>query len=358
LSTLATLTKEQLKAILLRKNWRPEESFHLYIHGPFCPTQCTFCKHQGLNVKIGSDLYSRYYEEYLPNLIESFADVIRSYPLQSVYFGGGTSSMMTTDIMVETFASIPDFAGIPHKTFECNPSLMTEEKIDLLGRYGFTYVSFGVQTFDPRILAANNRPSPSVDRLSRLARLVRDRGIVLNCDLITFIDKQDCDDLRQLEADLDMLASDIQPDVITVYPETFVLRGAREAEQLMMVGSLQVALANFESRSNGRYRISDRNKEKFFSVPAIRERLTMDYRMFKSDLSSEGMDAVRSYNCSGGKLVPANQTTLGLGSLFGEKDPAYTYIGKDFYCAEVNQDWSPVYHVKRDETGVTRAVGD
>src|SRR5262249_44578987 len=149
------------------------------------------------------------------------------------------------------------------------------------------------------------------------------------------------EDLRQLEADLNTIAEEVRPDVITVYPETFVLRSSRPAEQLQMVGSLQVLLSNFEARHEGLYRISRSSKHRFFSVRGILDNLSMDYRIYKCGLSSEQLKAVRSYNCSGGTRVPPAQNTLGMGSLFGERDPAYTYMGKSFYCVEINQNWEP-----------------
>ena len=279
METPTVLVKEQLKDLWLEKAWEPDETFHLYIHNPFCLTECTFCKHQGMRTKVGSEIYERYYREYLPGLITFFGEVIRSQPPKSIYFGGGTSSMMTSEIMVDIFEAVPNFRSIPFKTFECNPSLMTERKIELLSAYGFTYVSFGVQTFNERILVANDRPPIAFEKLKRLAMQVQGHGMVLNCDLITFIDKKTRTDLRQLESDLNVLASDLRPDVITVYPETFVLRALSDPERLQMVGCLQLTLSRFESRWNGAYHIARRNKDTFFSVEAIRSYLTKNYRI-------------------------------------------------------------------------------
>jgi hypothetical protein len=45
---------------------------------------------------------------------------------------------------------------------------------------------------------------------------------------------------------------------------------------------------------------------------------------------------------------------LGLGSLLGEPDPSYTYLGKDFYCVEVNKNWVPEYRVIWDDRAAAR----
>ena len=346
--TEQVIDRRQLHEIWLQHPRTVGETYHLYIHSPFCLTECSFCKHRGLKTKIGSDIYETYYRDYLPNLISHYADVIASNEFRSVYFGGGTSSMMTSEIMLDIFNSIPKFDTISFKTFECNPSMMNEEKIDILVSSGFNYVSFGVQTFDTRVLRANNRPAVPTERFNRLCDLVSKNGMALNCDLITFIDRKDPSDLKQLSRDLDTLAFSVRPDVITVYAETFRLLSLAPAEQVRFAGLLRQCLVEFEDRSQGRYRILYKSREEFFSLDAIRKGLTTDYRIYRTDISDPALEAARSYNCSGEHKAPASQNTLGLGSLPGEPDPSYTYLGKDFYCVEVNSDWVPEYRVMWD----------
>jgi hypothetical protein len=348
------IDRHRLREIWLEKQWTAGETFHLYVHNPFCLTECTFCKHRGMKTKIGSDIYDTYYRHYLPGLIAHYADVIANHDLCSVYFGGGTSSMMTSEVMADIFSSIPKFDAVPFKTFECNPSLMNEEKIELLASSGFNYVSFGVQTFNTRILQENNRPAVPTERFNRLCDLVAKNSIALNCDLITFIDRKDPADLAQLAKDLDTLADGVRPDVITVYAETHRLRSLAPAEQLRFAGLLRQSLVEFENRSKGRYRIVYKSREDFFSPEAIRQGLYTDYRIYRTDISDPALEAARSYNCSGEHKAPASQNTLGLGSLLGEPDPSYTYLGKDFYCVEVNKNWVPEYRVIWDDRAAAR----
>ncbi len=342
------IDRRQLREIWLENQPTVGETYHLYIHNPFCLTECAFCKHRGLKTKIGSDIYEAYYRHYLPSLISHYSDVIANREFRSVYFGGGTSSMMTPEIMADIFNSIPTFDAIPFKTFECNPSMMNDEKIHILSSCGFNYVSFGVQTFDVRVLKANNRPAVPTERFNRLCDLVSKNGMALNCDLITFIDRKDPSDLKQLSRDLDTLADGVQPDVITVYAETFRLLSLAPAEQVRFAGLLRQCLVEFEDRNRGRYRILSNSREEFFSPHAIRKGLTTDYRIYRTDITDRALEAARSYNCSGEHKAPSSQNTLGLGSLPGEPDPSYTYLGKDFYCVEINRDWEPEYRVMWD----------
>jgi hypothetical protein len=346
--TEQVIDSRELREIWLQNPLRDGDTYHLYIHSPFCLTECTFCKHRGLKTKIGSDIYETYYRDYLPGLISHYSDVIASREFRSVYFGGGTSSMMTSKIMVDIFSSIPKLEAIPFKTFECNPSMMNEEKIKILTSSGFNYVSFGVQTFDTRVLRANNRPAVPSERFNMLCDLVSTNGMALNCDLLTFIDRKDPSDLKQLSRDLNALAGGVRPDVITVYAETFRLLSLSLAEQVRFAGLLRQCLVEFEDRSHGRYRILYQSREEFFSLDAIKKGLYTDYRIYRTDISDLALEAARSYNCSGEHKAPSNQNTLGLGSLPGEPDPSYTYLRKDFYCVEVNSDWVPKYQVKWD----------
>src|SRR4029453_4397744 len=84
ISTLAVISKEQLRDIWLQKIWAIEDTFHLYVHNPFCLTECVFCKHQGLMTKIGSEIYETYYPQLLPKVFSGFETVIRSHPVKSI----------------------------------------------------------------------------------------------------------------------------------------------------------------------------------------------------------------------------------------------------------------------------------
>ncbi len=77
-------------------------------------------------------------------------------PATSVFFGGGTPSLLPVDLLVSILDAIPRAPGA-EVTVECNPDTVDAER---LGRYraaGVTRVSFGVQSMVPAVLAALGR---------------------------------------------------------------------------------------------------------------------------------------------------------------------------------------------------------
>ena len=133
---------------------------------------------------------------------------IPSEKIRSIYFGGGTPSILPIEMIEKIFNSIPNKKSSPEITIEANPGTVDKKYLRDLRRIGFNRISFGVQSFNDRILKSIGRIHTSRDALDSIdsARLAGFKNI--NIDLIYALPNQTIEDLQN---DLDIIAAlDIQ----------------------------------------------------------------------------------------------------------------------------------------------------
>jgi oxygen-independent coproporphyrinogen-3 oxidase len=132
---------------------------HLYIHIPFCPSKCGYC---AFETHVGS---LRLVPQYLAALARELEnDVARCdrarVPLRTVYFGGGTPSMLTAEQIEAVIADVQGLIGIDQDaeiTVECHPSTVDRSRLTGYRSAGVTRVSFGVESLDGAELGAVGR---------------------------------------------------------------------------------------------------------------------------------------------------------------------------------------------------------
>ena len=117
----------------------------LYIHIPFCKRKCLYCDFYSC-----TDLSVK--DAYVDALVDEMS-LRRKYitKVDTVYFGGGTPSLMSAKDFVRIFSSINklfDLSNCAEITVEINPDDITPEYADALAELPFNRVSIGIQTFD------------------------------------------------------------------------------------------------------------------------------------------------------------------------------------------------------------------
>jgi putative oxygen-independent coproporphyrinogen III oxidase len=141
----------------------------LYVHIPFCSSRCSYCD-------FATDLYQgELAERYVRALIEE----IRSTPhrgenVDTVYFGGGTPSLLIPSQLEHILASLHDGFQVEDSseiTLEINPGSVTEEKLRAFRSLGINRASFGAQTFDDAELAKLGRSHSAADALQTFSDL-------------------------------------------------------------------------------------------------------------------------------------------------------------------------------------------
>ncbi len=114
--------------------------------------------------------------------------------IETIYFGGGTPSLLSRRELDLIFNSIYKYYSItasPEITLEANPDDLTKEKIHILKETGINRVSLGIQSFDDAVLKFLNRAHNS-EEATMCAIHLRESGINnLSIDLIHSIPDQD-----------------------------------------------------------------------------------------------------------------------------------------------------------------------
>lgn len=118
----------------------------IYVHWPFCLKKCHYCDFNS-HVRDNID-QNQWLEAYLRE-ITSFANQLQNRTISSIFFGGGTPSLMppkTTSAIIDKLASIADFAPDIEITLEGNPTSIEAEKYVNFKNAGVNRVSLGVQS--------------------------------------------------------------------------------------------------------------------------------------------------------------------------------------------------------------------
>lgn len=193
----------------------------LYIHIPFCFHKCHYCDfYSFVDTKDRQPAFvGRLCEE-----LRALAPVARGLPLETVFVGGGTPTLLPPELwrqlltcLEETFDLSMIHAGTGEFTVECNPETAHRELFDVLVAGGVSRLSVGAQSFNTQHLKTLERwhDPASVGRAIELARA---SGIARrSVDLIYAIPRQT---LAELVDDLDQALA-LPIDHLSAYNLTY-----------------------------------------------------------------------------------------------------------------------------------------
>ena len=120
----------------------------LYIHIPFCDHKCIYCDFYSI---ITSDNISTFLNS-LKKEIEYFSRLYSKERIfTSIFFGGGTPSLMEPDYLEEILYYLKDNFRIDDKveiTMETNPGTVNKDKLTKFKEAGINRISIGIQSFD------------------------------------------------------------------------------------------------------------------------------------------------------------------------------------------------------------------
>jgi len=178
----------------------------VYISYPFCRQKCTFCNFA--SGVAGPDTVPRYERALLTELHA------QNWPWlpDTLYFGGGTPSLISNGFLQEVMNAIP---GRPwmEATLECAPGTVTPERAATWRANGINRVSLGVQSFVAAELRQTGRGHTAEIVESEMA-LLRDAGLAnINIDLIAGLPEQTAE---SWERSLDWIAH-LAPPHVSVY---------------------------------------------------------------------------------------------------------------------------------------------
>lgn len=182
----------------------------LYLNFPFCKIPCSYC-HYIDNIEFG---YNYIPEEYITLMyaqLEQFGRNNRGIFLDSIYFGGGTPSLLNDSqikIIQEIFDKYEISAG--EVSMEIHPGACN---FDYLSNTFFTRYSFGVQSFDYNRRKEYRRFGYETENIVYIIKQLRNSKIPreINIDILFF------DEILDVETEV---INQIRPTTVTFYPNT------------------------------------------------------------------------------------------------------------------------------------------
>jgi oxygen-independent coproporphyrinogen-3 oxidase len=131
---------------------RSSAAFGVYVHVPFCERRCDYCA------------FATWTDRH--HLADAYVDASRQeveravgagmQPASSVFFGGGTPSLLPPEQLARILSAIPRGRG-SEVTVECNPETVNVDRLRGYYEAGITRLSFGVQSMVPHVLRALGR---------------------------------------------------------------------------------------------------------------------------------------------------------------------------------------------------------
>ena len=129
----------------------------IYIHIPFCKQQCTYCDFH----------FSTTFESYRSQMVNTIAselhtriDYLEGKPVESIYFGGGTPSILNEQelsLLLKEIRANYQVNSEAEITIETNPDDITQEKLTTWKNVGVNRLSIGLQSFKAEDLEWMNR---------------------------------------------------------------------------------------------------------------------------------------------------------------------------------------------------------
>lgn len=206
----------------------------IYIHIPFCKKRCNYCDfYSTTDINLRTELTEAIVKE-----IDLRSNYLPGNIIHTIYFGGGTPSLMQYDDFKKIFDAICSHHAIDKDTeitLEVNPDDLSTEYLSDLKKLPFNRISIGIQSFENNDLKMINRRHSGTEAINAIENL-RNAGFDnISIDLIYGLPGQS---LSDWEKQLD-IALQIRPPHISAYGLTYeedtVLWKLREANKVSVV---------------------------------------------------------------------------------------------------------------------------
>lgn len=122
----------------------------IYVHIPFCIKKCNYCDFLSAPA---TKQVQKYYVDGLTEQIKQYKNLIREYEVRTIFFGGGTPSVLEVKELERIIEQLEEFINDEQEiTIEANPGTLTKEKLMFYKKSGFNRLSIGLQSANEKEL--------------------------------------------------------------------------------------------------------------------------------------------------------------------------------------------------------------
>lgn len=270
------------------RNTAHDVPWGIYVHVPWCRRRCSYCD---FYFEVRAPDAADPERAFAPAVVRELDARRASQPSAnavSLYFGGGTPSMLAPEAIARIVAGArrAGLAKTAEVTLEANPEDLTAERVDAYRAAGINRLSLGVQSFQPAALGYLGR-FHTTEQAQDAVVWAHAAGMDVSVDLIVGVPG---DDQARLEADVAVIAE----------------HGVAHASTYMLTREVDTPLDKLIARGKRAAIDEDAQVDMFAAVSALLERAGLS-RYEVSNLARPGKAAVHN------RLYWAQGTYLGLG---------------------------------------------
>ena len=136
----------------MNKDIYDENRVSIYIHWPFCKSKCPYCN---FNSHVADSIDQQAWLKAYIEEINTYKDWLQGKTIESIFFGGGTPSLMppqTVQNIINHISSIANFSPNIECTLEANPTSVEITAFAKLHNAGINRISIGIQSFQQKTL--------------------------------------------------------------------------------------------------------------------------------------------------------------------------------------------------------------
>tara|TARA_B110000438_G_scaffold191943_1_gene183579 strand:- start:1148 stop:2308 length:1161 start_codon:yes stop_codon:yes gene_type:complete len=150
-------------------NSKMRSKFSIYIHWPYCLSKCPYCD---FNSHISKEkIDQNKYTTLIKKELDYYSDIMSKKSVLSVFFGGGTPSLMEPSVIYNILNHIAkrfNFENPIEITLEANPTSVESDKFRHYSDFGINRVSIGVQSLNDKALKNLGRNHTSKEAISAI----------------------------------------------------------------------------------------------------------------------------------------------------------------------------------------------
>ncbi|GFZ81878.1 coproporphyrinogen III oxidase [Aquaticitalea lipolytica] len=241
----------------------------IYIHIPFCKQACHYCDfHFSTSLKKKDDLLNALVKE-----LELRKDEFKNQMVETIYFGGGTPSLLTKDeieLIINSVYKNYKVVENPEITLEANPDDLSKEQISSLANTEINRLSIGIQSFFEDDLKLMNRAHNAKEAKQCLDEATKHFQNI-SVDLIYGIPGLSNERwIENIETVLSYNIPHISSYALTVEPktalETFIKKGViKNVDDDLAQEQFHILIEKLEAAGFVHYELSNFGKPEYFS---------------------------------------------------------------------------------------------
>ncbi len=217
-------------------------TFHGYVHVPFCKVRCGYCD---FNTYTATELNGYPQSSFLSHLeteIGLAKDSVGNRELKTVFFGGGTPTLLPAHELVQALWLLKDAFGLAdgaQVTTEANPDTVDADYLQAILAGGFNRISFGMQSAVPEVLETLER-THNPEAVATNVAIANSLGFQTSVDLIYGAPGETMEQWQtSVEAALAMNSDHISAYALILEPGTKLARQVSSGEKAQPDEDLQ-----------------------------------------------------------------------------------------------------------------------